>query len=175
MYLRIGPTALSEPRMQFFVSTNLPWRAALLVSALALLMAAFSGPAQADFFDCKDFDDASLCKQLNRYPMVKDLPVITAWRIQELYHTKPGYARDLLEDRPIVIEGTVASTEEKDGRVSVTLNEDANPAEAVVLQLFSTHPLAGKDGRMASRSSREVQAILREGRLGVFKNCVFWH
>ena len=202
--LHVGPTASSESSMQSFISTRLVGylltclskyslkyvcrRAALFVPVVVTLMAGFSGPVKAEYFDCKDFDDRSLCKLLNRHPAVKDLPVITAWRVLELYRTKPGYAEDLLEGHPIVIEGTVTTAEEKSGRVSVTLNEGSNPADAVVLQLFSTHPLAGKDGRVASRTSREVQAVLREGRLGVFqcvgdglkkkvptfKDCVFW-
>ncbi|MEC5386635.1 hypothetical protein VVD49_12940 [Uliginosibacterium sp. H3] len=178
--------------MKTAFSSNCPGKsrkyAILLFVVTAGLMAGFSGAARADYFDCKTFDDRNLCKLLNRYPAVKDLPVITAARIADLYRTKPGYAEDLLEDHPVVIEGSVASKEEKSGRVTVTLNESTDPATAIVLQLFATHPVAGDDGRVKSRTAQEVQAILRDGRLGVFqcvgdgvkkkipvfKNCVLW-
>src|SRR4051812_48231351 len=114
--------------MQASISTYSARRVALIAFATTVLTASFSGAAHAGFFDCKDFDDRNLCKQLNLYPIVKDLPVITAGRVLELYRTKPDYAEDLLEDHPVVIQGTVAATEEKSGRVTVTLNEGSRPA-----------------------------------------------
>ncbi|HSD39518.1 MAG TPA: hypothetical protein VLC92_18575 [Rhodocyclaceae bacterium] len=174
--------------MKSFIPMHALRRMALTLFAMTTLIAGFIAPAQADFFDCKDFDDRSLCKQLNRYPIVKDLPLITAGRALELYRTKPGYAGDLMDGNPIAIEGTVATTEEKSGHVSVSLAAGVNPADVVVLGLFAAQPVAGKDGRVASRTAKDARASLPAGTKGVFqcvgdglnkkvpmfKNCVYW-
>ncbi|MDQ8022240.1 MAG: hypothetical protein REI94_10400 [Moraxellaceae bacterium] len=157
--------------------------------AASSLGLSFGANAAADgYFDCRSFDDKNLCKLLNRYPAVKDLPVIDASRVLELYRDKRSYAEDLLEDEPVVVRGKVAQVEEKARRVTVTLNDGSDPATAVVLQLFASHPAPGADGRVASRSAQDVQAVLKPGQVvgfqctggglsgktPVFRNCVYW-
>lgn len=156
-----------------------------LVLALSMLLPAV---AAAQYYDCRSFDDKALCKLLNRYPAVKDLPVIDAARVLSLYQGKRDYAEDVLEDRPWVVRGRVAAVTEKAGRVTVMLNEGGAPADTVQLQLFASHPQAGADGRVASRSAKAVAAELASGqetvfqcvgaglvgKQPVFRNCVLW-
>ncbi|MEC5397169.1 hypothetical protein [Uliginosibacterium sp. H1] len=161
---------------------------ATLCAASFLGLSLTAQAAADDYFDCRNFDDKNLCKLLNRYPAVKDLPVIDAGRVLELYRDKRGYAEDLLEDEPVVVRGKVALVEEKARRVTVTLNDGSDPATAVVLQLFASHPAPGAGGRVASRTAQAVQAALQPGQVvgfqctggglsgktPVFRNCVFW-
>lgn len=156
--------------------------------SLLALLAWLPLAAAAQYYDCRSFDDKALCKLLNRYPAVKDLPVIEVGRVQALYRDKRDYAEDLLEDRPWVLRGQVASVTEKAGRVMVMLSDGGDPVETVQLQLFASHPVAAQDGRVGSRSVAQVAAMLRvgedavfqcvgAGRTGkqpVFRHCVLW-
>lgn len=75
---------------------------------LALVICAQPAAAE-DYYDCAQFDDRALCKQLNKYPAVKDLPVFEVSRVVGLYREREDYAEDVLEDQPVVLRGGIAS------------------------------------------------------------------
>lgn len=159
----------------------------VLICSIALLLATMVTPAAAeDYYDCAQFDDRSLCKLLNRYPAVKDLPVFEVSRVLRLYREREDYAEEVLEDRPVVLRGGVAGVEIRKGRVVVSLGEAEG--ERLLLRLFARHPIGSGGGRIASRGAEELVALLRPGMTTVFQcvgdgvsggspvfvDCVFW-
>lgn len=141
------------------------------------------------YYDCRVFDERKLCKQLNQYPAVKDLPVFEAGRVLSLYRDKEDYAEEVFEDRPVVLRGHVVSLSERKGRYVVLLGDSAQSSPPFLqLQLFPFHPLAGEQGRIASRSAADLAEMLKPGQLAVFQcvgdgvsggmpvfvDCVYW-
>lgn len=158
-----------------------------MTGLLALTFAAVAAPAVAeDYYDCRQFDDRALCKLLNKYPAVKDLPVFEVSRVVGLYREREDYAEDVLEDKAVVLRGQIVALRSEKGRVMVSMGEAE--AERVLLQLYALHPLASEAGRIASRSAEEVAALLKPGMKAVFQcvgdglagrtpafvNCVYW-
>lgn len=156
---------------------------------LLALAAASAGAAMAGgYYDCAGFEDRALCKQLNRYPAVKDLPVFEAARVLELYRTHADYAEDTLEDQPLVLWGRVRDVREEAGELTVWL-DGANDTDWLTLHLFALHPEPGRDGRIAGLPAAELAARLKPGErasfqcvgdgLGedsqpVFRDCISW-
>lgn len=159
----------------------------VLTCLLALVLAVVAAPAFAeDYYDCAQFDDRTLCKLLNKHPAVKDLPVFEVNRVLGLYREREDYAEEVLEDRPVVLRGAVASVRIEKGRVLVSMGEA--DGECLQLKLFARHPRASEGGRIASLSAGDVAAQLKpgmnavfqcvgdglSGRTPVFVDCVFW-
>lgn len=155
-------------------------------STICLLMSAgLAGPAFAEnYYDCQKFDDRALCKQLNEYPAVKDLPVFDTSRVIGLYRDKPDYAEELFEGRAVVLRGRIERLE-AGSKALVWLGEGS---DVLRLSLAPRHPVAAMSDRVGGRSAQEVLGVLKTGthasfqcvgdelERGVpfFEDCVFW-